>query len=104
MIEVDTCYDLLPGIDMEAYRVWAKKAVGSAVQASGFVEFRANRSFLGSPQVRGTSVWKTLADWANYSESSIWQEVQAESSAFTTNVKVIIWGPSPVLPEPVRPG
>ncbi len=56
MIEVDMCYDFLPSIDMEAYQAWAKKTIGLVLKSPGIVEFRANRSFHGSPQVRATSV------------------------------------------------
>ena len=104
MIEMNLIYDFLPGIDQEAYQAWAKKAVGSVLKSPGIIEFRANRNVLGSPQVRATSVWKTLADWANFNESSEWQELATEMQAFTKNVSVELWGPSPVVPEPIRPG
>ncbi len=104
MIEMDMTYDLLPGIDQEAYQAWAKNAVGLMLKAPGIIEFRANRSLLGSPQVRATSVWKTLADWGNYNQSSEWQGLRTEMQAYATNVRVDIWGPSPVVPKPIRPG
>lgn len=103
MIEVNTTWELLPNIDQHAYGEWAKKTVGAVLKAPGLVEFRANRNILGSPQVRSTAVWQTLADWANYSDSDEWRTLDAELRAFVTNINVEIWGPSPVLPEPVRP-
>jgi heme-degrading monooxygenase HmoA len=63
MIEVTQTYDLLPGIDQQAYGQLAKKAVAAMLQAPGLVEFRANRNMLGSPQVRTTAVWQSLDDW-----------------------------------------
>jgi len=105
MIEVDLSYDLLPGIDQQAYGAWAKKAIGTILQAPGCVEFRASRNMLGSPWVRTTSLWKTMADWGNFGESAAWQAISAEiRDQFATNVRVEVWGPSPVVPEPLRPG
>ena len=104
MIELNMTYDLLPGIDQQAYQVMAKKAVGLLLQSPGLVEFRASRNVLGSPQVRATSVWQTLVDWANFNESSGWQELETEMRTFVTNLRFELWGPSPVVPEPLRPG
>ena len=104
MIESNMVYDLLPGIDQKAYQEMAKKAVELVLQSPGLVEFRANRNVLGSPQVRATSVWQTLADWAKFYESSGWQELETEMRTFVTNLRFELWGPSPVIPEPLRPG
>ena len=104
MIEVYTTWELLPNIDQEAYVEWAKETVGKILKAPGLVEFRAHRNILGAPQVRSTSVWQTLADWANYTDSNEWRALEDEFRAFATDIRIEIWGPSPVLPEPVRPG
>ena len=104
MIEVNKTYDLLPGIDLQAYSESAKKWIGTLLQATGFVEFRAHRNLLSSPQVRSTFVWETLADWARFAESAERQELESELRTFATNIKIEIWGPSPVVPEPIRPG
>ena len=104
MIEVDLKYDFLPGCDQQAYQVWAKKAIGYVLQSPGIVEFRANRNMIASPQVRAISVFKTMADWANFAESPGWLALKAElSDKYATNICVDIWGPSPVVPKPLRP-
>jgi len=103
MIEICTLYDLLPSINPQAYADFAKKAIGLTLQAPGLVEFRAHRNILGSPKVRLTTVWQTLGDWANFSQSAAWQAIEAELLTFTTNASTEIWGPSPVVPEPLRP-
>ena len=104
MIEVNMFYDFLPGIDQQAYQEWAKKAIGLVLKSPGLVEFRANRNVLGSPQMRTASVWQTLVDWANFSESSGYKEIETEMRTFVTNLRIELWGPSPVVPEPLRPG
>jgi hypothetical protein len=105
MIDVDLKYDFLPGFDQQAYQAWAKKAIATVLRSPGLVEFRANRNMMASPQVRTTSVFKTMADWGNFAESAEWAALKAElSDQYATNISVDIWGPSPVVPEPLRPG
>lgn len=104
MIEVNSTWDLLPNVDQQAYGEFAQRAIGAILKAPGLIEFRASRNMLGSPQVRSTSVFRTLADWASFNESDAWRELEADLRRFATNIGVEIWGPSPVLPEPVRPG
>jgi len=103
-VEVNLYYDLLPGIDQQAYQEWAKKAIAFVMQSPGLIEFRANRNVLGSPFVRSTTVWQTLTDWANFAQSEEWEKIAAElRDSFGVNIRVEIWGPSPIVPEPLRP-
>jgi hypothetical protein len=104
MIEVNSTWDFLPNIDQQAYGEFAQKSIGAILKAPGLIEFRANRNMLGSPQVRSTSIFRTLPDWASFTDSDEWRGLEAELRIFATNIKVELWGPSPVLPEPVRPG
>jgi heme-degrading monooxygenase HmoA len=104
MIEVNTTYEILPNTNQQAYGEFAKKAIGTILKAPGLIEFRANRNLLGSPLVRTTSVFRTLSDWAGFAETDEWRELDAELRTFVTDLRVEIWGPSPVLPEPIRPG
>ena len=104
IVEVNLFYDLLPGVDQQAYQEWAKKTIGFVMQSPGLIEFRANRNLLGSPVVRSTSVWQTLADWANFAQTEKWQKMYEElCNSFGVNIRVEIWGPSPIVPEPLRP-
>ena len=65
---------------------------------------RVHRNLLGSPQVRLTLVWQTLADWAKFAEGAERQKLDSELLQFATNIHIEHWGPSPVVPEPLRPG
>ena len=103
MIEWHYCYDFLPGIDQQAYGELAKRIVGVILQQPGIVEFRANRNILGSPQARATGVWQTFADVANFMEN-LWPTLESEFRTFVTNIRVEVWGPSPVVPQTLRPG
>jgi len=103
-VEVHLYYDFLPGIDMQAYQEWAKKAIGLVMQSPGLIEFRAHRNLLGSPFVCSTTVWQTLADWANFAQSEKWEIISADlRNSFAVNIRVEIWGSSPIVPAPLRP-
>jgi hypothetical protein len=103
MIENTMTYELRPNLDQQAYGEWAKKTIGVILQTPGVVEFRANRNLLGSPQVRATTVFQTLVDWSKFIDTDEWRTIEEELRAFATDILVEVWGPSPVLPEPVRP-
>lgn len=104
MIEVSVTYDFRQDIDQIAYEAFVQKAVGAELHAPGFIEHRAHRNISGSPQVRVTHVWKSLADWANFVDSIESQSIDAEFRTFVTNINLQIWGASPLIPEPLQPG
>lgn len=103
MIETNLSFDLLPNIDMKAYGEWVKKTVASLAKQPGMVEFRANRNLLGSPQIRSAITWQTLDDWSKFTEGSVWQSILSELHGYASDVKVELWGPSPVVPDTIRP-
>lgn len=103
MVEVAFTYDLNPDIDEEAYSRLARKATMMMVHADGFIELRANRNLLGSPHVRRTSVWKSMAHWAKFAENSEFQKITQEFRKYVTHMDVNLWGESPFVHEPIRP-
>jgi heme-degrading monooxygenase HmoA len=104
MIEIIATYDFFPGVDQAAWAELATRGMGPLLKAPGFVELRANRNMQGSPHVRTTYVFQSLGDWANYAESPDYRALEPEARNFMTNIEANIWGPSPVVPEPVRSG
>jgi hypothetical protein len=81
---------------------WAVKTAEAMAKQPVMLEFRANRNALGSPLLRSVSMWRSMENWAKFNVSA-WHSIEAELRGFATNVKVEVWGPSPVLSEPVRP-
>lgn len=104
MIEICNTHDFAPNLDQRAYMEYVKRAVGVVMQAPGLVELRSQRNVLGSPRLRVTTVWQSLSDWATFQQSPAWQAMEAEQERFLINTHTEIWGPSPVLTEPLRPG
>ncbi len=103
MIEVAFTYDFQSNINEEAYAKLAKKATAMMLSSKGFVEFRAHRNMVGSPHVRRTSIWTSLADWAALAQDPEFQKLTAEFRTYVNNLDVQIWGPSPITPGPIRP-
>ncbi len=103
MLEVCVAYDLLPGVNADTYGAWAKKAIATTLKQPGLVEFRAHRNLLGSPQVRTTTVWRSGPEWFAFADGA-WKAVEQELRGLATNVHMEVWGPSPLVPEPLRPG
>lgn len=101
MIEVTMTFNLLPGTDLQAYQQWVARVGDSVKQQPGLLEFRANRNMLGDPSQRSVTVWKTIQDWSKFDEGP-WQEISMEFRRFATNIKVELWGPSPLVKDEVR--
>ena len=103
-IEVHWSWDFLPGTDQKAFAEFAKNSIATFLKAPGLIEYRANRNVLGSPQSRATTVWQSLSDWAKFAHSKEWAAIETQLRTFVTNIHVEIWGPSPTVPKPLRPG
>lgn len=104
MIEVCLLFNLHKGVNEDQYAAWAKKAIVPLLKSPGIVEFKAHRNILGTPQVRLTTIWNSLNDWARFAESPDWLRLMGElSTNFATDVEMTIWGPSPIAPGPLRP-
>ena len=95
-------WDILP--DVEAYTKWTESAIKRVIGAPGVVEFRAYRSAAGASQAVVTYEFEDMAAWATWDANEDVQNVKAELHRFATNVSTELWGPSPIVPEPIRPG
>jgi len=89
---------------MEAYAAWAKPAVQRLLAVPGLTEFRAYRPATGSSQVVTTYEFADFEAWSAWYSSDEIQKITVERRAFTTNEFSELWGPSPIVPEPIRPG
>ena len=103
MIEVNKTFRLHPNVDQKALMEYRKKAIGTLLQTPGVVEVHSHRNILGTPEVRLTSVWQTLADWAKFAESDKRFALDDELRSFASDIRIEIWGPPPTVPEPPHP-
>ena len=88
----------------EAYMKWTQGAIQRTLSAPGVVEFRAYRPASGPHQVAVTYEFASMDDWAAWNSSEVVRQVNDELHTVATNVSLELWGPSQVVPEPIRPG
>ncbi len=96
-------YDMHPDT-MDAYLKWTEGAIKRTLAVPGLVEFRAYRTVAGSSQLVITYEFADLAAWAVYNSNPEVQKLQIELRALALNVTSEVWGPSPVVPAPIRAG
>jgi len=89
---------------LDAYLKWTEGAIKRTVGVPGVVEFRAYRGAAGAPQVVITYEFADMASWAAWHGNQQVQDVFAEVHTVALNVSEELWGPSPVVPAPIRPG
>ena len=96
-------YEILPG-KTEEFIDWAKAAIPQILAVPGLVEMRSYRTQAGNGQIVTTYEFADMAAWASWQSSETMQRMLVESRVYMLNVNAELWGPSPVVPEPLRPG
>jgi heme-degrading monooxygenase HmoA len=89
---------------VEAYTAWAKTAVPKVLAVPGLIEFRAYRPVTGTSQIVTTYEFADFSAWAAWYAHAEIQKLTEERRTFTVNEVSELWGPSPIVPEPIRPG
>ncbi len=103
MVLYVTKWDILPD-KAEAYSRWTGPAIQRVLAVPGVAEFRGYRPATGASQVVVTYEFTDLATWAAWYAHEDVQKVFDELRTFVTNVSIELWGPSPIVPKPIRPG
>jgi quinol monooxygenase YgiN len=88
---------------LEAYLKWTDGAIKRTLAAPGVIEFRAYRPATGASQVVITYEFADMATWATWDMNEDVQKVLTELHTLALNVTTELWGPSPVVPAPIRP-
>ncbi len=89
---------------VEAYTKWTQSAIQRTLAAPGVAEFRAYRPATGSHQIVTTYEFTDLSAWAAWYSNEQVQKVLDELHTLGVDVTSEIWGPSPIVPKPIRPG
>lgn len=96
-------YDINPD-KQDEYLKWAQSAIPEVVGVGSVVEFGAYRAISGDRRVVTTVQFADLTTWQAWYESETAQAVLADATSVMINVETELWGSSPVLPQPIRPG
>jgi heme-degrading monooxygenase HmoA len=89
---------------VEAYLKWAEGAIKRKFAVPGIVELRAYHGIAGTSQVVVTHEFADLASFAAWQSDKEVQKIQNEVRTLALNVTAELWGPSPVVPTPIRSG
>ena len=104
MIEVHLVYNIKSDIDEAAYFDWMKKAIIPTITAKGIIEVRAQRNIKETQKVLVVGLWESLEDWVEFSQKEGWQSlISTLQNKFATNIRIEVWGPSPVIPKSLKP-
>jgi heme-degrading monooxygenase HmoA len=88
----------------DSYTDWTGSAIKRTLGVPGVTEFRAYRPVTGPFQVVVTYEFSNMNHWANWYNSDAVQAVFNELRNYTTDVMTELWGPSPVVTTPIKPG
>jgi quinol monooxygenase YgiN len=88
----------------EAYGKWTEGAIRRLLAAPGVVEFRGYRVAIGTHRHVVTHEFADLAAWAAWNSNDQVQQVLTELDTLALNVTHELWGLSPRVPKPIRPG
>lgn len=86
----------------DAYLEWTKSIIPRTLKVPGVKEFRAYRTALGDSQVVVTYEFENIADFSSWHEQCF--DMLQESYDLCANLTTELWGSSPVVPKPIRPG
>ena len=89
---------------LDDYPKWVESAIKRTLAVPGVVEFRAYRAATGASQIVATFEFADMAAWAAWQSNEDVQKVLAEVHTVALNANIEVWGPSPLVPAPIRPG
>jgi len=96
-------WDIRPGMEKD-YASWAQTAVKRLLSVPGVIEFRAYRPITGCRQVAVTYEFGDMQAFEAWYSHEDTIQAFGDGTGYIVNRKTEIWGPSPVVPEPIRPG
>ena len=104
MIEVHLAYELKKDINEQQYFQWMKAAIVPALKSKGIVEVRALRDTDNVRKVLVIGLWKSYAEWQSFNQSDGWASFMGPlESIYAVNTRLEVWGPSELIPAPLRP-
>lgn len=93
----------IPNQKEEKYTAWAKETIPRILGAPGLVEFRAYRAGAASHYILVIFEIKSKEAFSEFWEFLQREKLLEETYANTVDAVSELWGPSPLVPEPLRP-
>lgn len=86
----------------DGYGAWAQQALQQVLGTGDVTEFRAYRPTTGGAEVAVTYEFADMGSFARWNESEAVKTVFETMRHYCSNVSADLWGPSPVVPAPIR--
>lgn len=93
----------VPNQKVEEYSEWAKRTIPRVLRAPGLVGFRAYRAGAASRHVLVVFEIESKEAFSKFWEFLQKKGILDEVYANAADVVSELWGPSPFIPEPLRP-
>ena len=93
----------IPNQKVKEYTEWAKGTIPKVLEAPGLVEFRAYRAGAASRHVLVIFEIESKEAFSKFWEFLQKEKLLDEVYANTVDAVSELWGPSPLVPEPLRP-
>ncbi len=88
----------------EAFLKWTESVRKRLLSTPGLVELCSYRGYAGAPQTIVTYQFADLAAWVAWASNEEPQKAVTELRTLAVNVTHELWGSSPLMPTPIRPG
>lgn len=95
-------WDILPD-KVEAYETWSREVIPRILAVPGIIEFRGYRPVTGASQAVVTLEFPDLGAWTAWYMDEDVQTMFNALRLLATNVTTELWGPSPLVSQPIRP-
>jgi antibiotic biosynthesis monooxygenase (ABM) superfamily enzyme len=86
----------------DTYAEWTKSIIPRLLKVPGVKEFRAYRTAVGDSQAVVTFEFENMVDFGSWNEQC--SDMLQEGYDLCANMTSEIWGPSQLVPDPIRPG
>jgi hypothetical protein len=102
MVILLTQYNIRPDKATE-FTTFVQSALPILVGAPAIVELQAYRNLTGENQVTALYYFDDLAGYATWRSDAAVSQLFADVWQYTENMRIELLGPSPFLPQPLRP-
>jgi len=86
----------------EEYAKWAEGTIRRIMEMPGIAEFRGYRPATGSHEVAVTYEFPDMNAFTSWVSNEEVQKLFVEARSYCENITSELWGPSPVVPKPIR--
>lgn len=101
MVESLITYNIRQEVPEEHYWEVVQGMITTLVKDKMIKEFRAFENLMGEPHIKCSVFWEEATHFANFVKSEQWHNIHKDLRKVARDIKIELWGPSRLLPDPV---